>query len=81
MTNAAAFHPGIPSPPSDGLETSNGQRIQYNGNESDTDVRMRSSERLSMSYSPDRSTEVESPGECVQWINGDVGEKNLNIRN
>ncbi|XP_049304364.1 doublesex- and mab-3-related transcription factor A2 [Bactrocera dorsalis] len=62
MTNAAAFHPGIPSPPSDGLDTSSGQRIQYNGNESDTDVRMRSSERLSMGYSPDRSTEVESPG-------------------
>ncbi|XP_028897017.2 doublesex- and mab-3-related transcription factor A2 isoform X2 [Zeugodacus cucurbitae] len=62
MTNAAGFHPGIPSPPSDGLDTSNSQRIQYNGNESDTDVRMRSSERLSMGYSPDRSTEVESPG-------------------
>ncbi|XP_017469343.1 PREDICTED: doublesex- and mab-3-related transcription factor A2 isoform X2 [Rhagoletis zephyria] len=63
LTNASgAFHTGIPSPPSDGLDTSNGQRMQYNGNESDTDVRMRSSERLSMGYSPDRSTEVESPG-------------------
>ncbi|XP_067616616.1 doublesex- and mab-3-related transcription factor A2 [Eurosta solidaginis] len=62
MTNTGTFHPGIPSPPSDGLDTSNSQRMQYNGNESDSDVRMRSSERLSMGYSPDRSTEVESPG-------------------
>ncbi|XP_037945803.1 doublesex- and mab-3-related transcription factor A2-like [Teleopsis dalmanni] len=48
------FHAGIPSPPSDGLDTSN-HRISFNGNESDTDM------RISMNYSPNR-TEVDSPG-------------------
>lgn len=65
--NNGVFHGGMPSPPSDGLDSGSTTRMQqqaqqYSGNESDSDVRMRS-DHMSMGYSPDR-TEVESPGEC-----------------
>lgn len=53
------FHPGIPSPPSD---LDGNQRVQFSGNESDMENhRIRTSERLNIPYSPDR-TEVDSPG-------------------
>ncbi|KAL9894793.1 doublesex- and mab-3-related transcription factor A1 isoform X2 [Glossina fuscipes] len=64
-TANGVFHAGIPSPPSDGLDSTNPhhqQRMQFNGNsgDSDTEMRMRA-DRISMGFSPDRA-EVESPG-------------------
>lgn len=66
-TANGVFHAGIPSPPSDGLDSTNPhhqQRMQFNGNsgDSDTEMRMRA-DRISMGFSPDRA-EVESPGKC-----------------
>ncbi|KAI8123037.1 hypothetical protein FF38_11688 [Lucilia cuprina] len=62
------FHAGIPSPPSDGLDSTNNSTHHHtrmpfsNGNSGDSDSEMRiRAERLSMGFSPDR-TEVESPG-------------------
>ncbi|KAM7361433.1 doublesex-Mab related 99B [Cochliomyia hominivorax] len=62
------FHPGIPSPPSDGIDSTNNSTHHHNrmpfsnGNSGDSDSEMRlRAERLSMGFSPDR-TEVESPG-------------------
>lgn len=67
-TNNGVFHAGIPSPPSDGLDSTNNSTHHHsrmpfsNGNSGDSDSEMRMrAERLSMGFSPDR-TEVESPG-------------------
>ncbi|XP_037912299.1 doublesex- and mab-3-related transcription factor A2 isoform X2 [Hermetia illucens] len=52
------FHPGIPSPPT---ELDSNQRVQFSGNESDPESHRIRSERLNITYSPDR-TDVDSPG-------------------
>lgn len=55
-SHPVGFHPGIPSPPNE--MDGNNQRVQFPGNELDSD-RARS-DRLSIGYSPGR-TDVESP--------------------
>lgn len=59
-SHPVGFHPGIPSPPNE-LDGNN-QRVQFSGNELDSD-RVRS-DRLSVGYSPGR-TDVESPSKCT----------------
>ena len=70
-TANGVFHAGIPSPPSDGLDSTNNSQHHHsrmpfsNGNSGDSDSEMRiRAERLSMGFSPDR-TEVESPGKYL----------------
>lgn len=59
--SAGVFHPGIPSPPT---ELDSNQRVQFSGNESDPESHRIRSERLNITYSPDR-TDVDSPGKSI----------------